>query len=216
MVGLEQVGAGVAAATAFAAAVAAFEQILIPARLRRRSEWARQAADVESDPQRKAVLERLAARDTARLVAARYVPIYLFTELAVMFVLTGGLVARSAESGLGPIANVIGTAVLLVWTPVRRAIRLYCERARIVDAYLDGSDTIPPPNLDLLSLMEGGTRIEFLYASVGALGFGLLVLAPVLFAHELELAAVVCVMSAGTLALSVIGWLRRRLKTRPL
>lgn len=51
--------------------------------------------------------------------------------------------------------------------PLRRGIRLYSERRRVMHQYVEGPE-IEPVRTDLMEQMEGGTRREFQLGYIGA------------------------------------------------
>lgn len=208
---------GIAVIAAAAGAFAAVEQLLLPARLRRQSEWATSTAEAEEDEVRKAVLHRLAAKCTGRLVAASAVPAYVFLELLVT---TAGsvwllvLFARDAKTWTDYVAPVI-TAFAAESLSSRRAIRLYLERVRIADAYIDSCARIPAADLGILAQMEGGQRVEFVWAASAGVGLTSAGLTIALGAHGHDSAVFPGVIAAFALIL-VFGWLRSRPKARDL
>jgi hypothetical protein len=95
----------------------------------------------------------------------------------------------------------------------RRGVRLYLERQRVAREYLSGAK-ITPPHIDILHLMEGGTRAEFVVgvlvsagATLAAAGVGTVVRGP-----GWGIAFVVCGL---LIAWSPAEWLRAR-AVRPL
>lgn len=171
---LTEIGTVVGLIAASVGALVAVEQLTLPARLRRLEAWARAAAESEESDARKAVLGRIRSNATARLVAGHHVPaVYLiegvgWTVLGFIYIYQA-MRARDAQSAWA--------MALFVWvalsTAARRSLRAYLERQRIAHEFAAGVDDIDPPGLDMLSLMEGGRRREF----VAALAYGFLVCA---------------------------------------
>lgn len=171
---LTAIGTVVGLIAASVGALVAVEQLTLPARLRRLEAWARAAAEGEENDARKAVLGRIRSNATARLVSGHHVPAAYLIE-GVVWTVMGFTFIYQAMTVRG--APSVWVAAISVWIPLsigaRRSLRAYLERQRIAREFAAGVDKIDPPGLDILSLMEGGTRREF----VAALAYGFFVCA---------------------------------------
>lgn len=146
------------------------------ARARRTIEWTTAALATETHDERKAVLERLRVRAHAQLISAHYVPLWRFGEAAVWSVLAPVFLAVGAvgDASVGSVLSMSVTGLLALTILARRAVRLYAERQRVIFAYRQGRE-VEPVRTDILELMEGGTRREFLlamYCSLALMGLG--------------------------------------------
>ncbi|QTE31092.1 hypothetical protein [Pengzhenrongella sicca] len=158
------------------------DQLTQRARMRRIAEWSRELADDEADAGRLDALAQVHAWAASQMVASVMVPARFYLEAAVWAVAAPFVIVAS----YGDLSTwVLGLlAVGAIWSPMRRAIRAYLERYRIASEYFRGGK-MTSPNLSMLHLMEGGTRAEFLWAVLIALGLvGLSVSAGALVAKD--------------------------------
>lgn len=165
-------GAVVAVLASLTAAGAGLYQVTLRPRMMRRLEWVRSALDDEDDPARKKVLKDIRLGAEGQLVAAHHVAYWrlLETILWVTLAPVSLFLASRGESSLLGLGIAVLTGVATISMPLRRGIRLYSERARVVYQYMHGVE-IGKVRTDLLEQMEGGTRREFRMAYVGAAVF---------------------------------------------
>jgi hypothetical protein len=212
------IGAVVALVATSVGVMAAIEQLTLRARLRRTAELAQALSGHENDPERQTVLRSIHDVAVARLVSGWLLPWWRFSELAVSFlagpVPVGWTIAANGWSGLSLIVTVASFIYLALAS--RRGVRLYLERQRVAREYLSGAK-ITPPHIDILHLMEGGTRAEFVVGLLVSAGTTLAAAGVGTLVHsgpnsEWGIAFVVCGL---IIAWSPSNWLRAR-AVRPL
>jgi len=148
--------------------VGALDQLTLRARVRRIADWSGSLAADETNSARRAALCRTRTWASGQLVASVMVPARYYLEGLCWAVVAPTMTAltRYDDSGLAvPIFALVATALSL-----RRTIRVHCERHRIVREYFNGWEIGAPRPFSMLFLMEGGKRIEHLWAWLGASG----------------------------------------------
>ena len=162
-------GASVAAIAAVAALVATLGQLTFGARSRHVLAWLSQALESEDDLTRRQVLVTVKLQIQGRLLASHYVAAWRFVEPALWTLLAPlalFLSAKRSDSTWSVILSLAFSATTLA-LPLRRGIRLYSERYRVLHQFAEGLE-IEPVRTDLMEQMEGGTRREFRLAYLGA------------------------------------------------
>ncbi|WP_144033405.1 hypothetical protein [Actinomyces oris] len=182
----------VTALTGLIAAAVAATQLSYRHRMMRTATWAQEQAP-SATGERKQHLENMQRWAQSEVVAATMIPAKVFVEplfTAMLVLLTPVL----HDPPLYPFAL---TAFLVQALQYRRTIRLYLERQRCAVDYYEGR-TVQPAHIGLLFQMEGGTRKEFLWASIVSAELTAVSLLLVRYIHHehktmLPLAIVVCV-----------------------
>ncbi|MFD1249595.1 hypothetical protein ACFQ3F_17480 [Nocardioides ginsengisoli] len=175
---LKVVGATVAAVASLAAVALAVDQFTLRARLRKTEEWAVKALAAEIDGNRVPVLTDIRHDSTARIVAGLLVPVWFFAEGVVWAVAAPSAVAVTVQAS----GTSTGTAAAITWVAFfalaftfRPTVRHFLERCRVASEYRRGLP-VAEPKRGLLAAMEGGYRVEFVFAagfSAGACALGL-------------------------------------------
>ncbi|WP_157498334.1 hypothetical protein [Leifsonia sp. Leaf336] len=151
--------------TAATAIIAALAQITLPVSLRRRERLLREFIDHEQVPHRKELLVELHGAVSARILGGLLVPGWRFIEpLWLMVAGAAQYLVWQRSASVWNLVLAVLISLVIVTTPARRIIRLSCERARVIHEYEIASSEIRRPRLGILSQMEGGTRVEFVYA----------------------------------------------------
>ncbi|WP_341954389.1 hypothetical protein [Microbacterium sp. LWH13-1.2] len=191
--------------TATVAVVTALTQAALPSLLRRREKWIREALNDEPDESRAAFLRELHVEVSASIVAGMLVPGWrflmpvwlLFVGVAQFFLWT-----RNSPEWWSVVLAFLASLVVVA-IPIRRAIRLLCERARIAYEYRADPRNIQRPRLGSLSQAEGGTRREFWLALIAAGCVNLASAGVVVWSKELVLAGLVMILVAIVV---FVGW----------
>ena len=150
----------VTALTGLIAAAVAATQLSYRYRMMRTATWAQEQVS-SATGERKQHLEDMQRWAQSEVVAATMIPAKVFVEplfTATLFL----LIPILHNPPLYPFAL---TAFLAQALQYRRTIRLYLERQRCAIDYYEGR-TVQPAHIGLLFQMEGGTRREFLWASI--------------------------------------------------
>lgn len=161
--------------SALIAIIAGVEQMSSSARAKKNIEWLQTSLQHEKEGPRRETLGKKLVQNQARLVARQEVPLWYFSPILAWFLMVAlALYSASGENNslFGLVSAVIGTIVVgLNFTRV--TIRVYCERTRIYYQFCSGKYKFRPAEIDIVSLMEGGTRKEFLQAGilVGGISF---------------------------------------------
>ncbi|WP_194522380.1 hypothetical protein [Cellulosimicrobium sp. JZ28] len=148
----------------------AFDQLTQRSRMRRVAEWTKQLADGETNAARIEALQQLRAMAAAHMVASVMVPARLYVETVAVVVAVPYLVFRLQPDVDGVIVALF--AVSFSWFTLRRGIRIYIERYRVAAEYWRGEE-VRPAELALLHQIEGGSRREFFWALLLAVGLTL-------------------------------------------
>lgn len=161
-------GAVLAVGTTLVGLFVSLSQFTGSTRARRNIGWTTTALETEEDEARRIVLNRLKLRGQGHLLAVDYVPWWRFTEVAVWTLLSPALVVVAAYRDdtfffVLIIAGLVNLAIV-----IRRAIRLYAERIRVAQQFAVGGTDVEPVRIDMLGLMEGGVRREFVIGIVCA------------------------------------------------
>lgn len=161
----------VAAIASVVGVIIALDQLTQRGRMRRVSEWSKALAEGEQDRERQAVLTQVRTWAAAHMVASVMVPGRFYLEPALWLVAVPvAIVATARPDAFGSGAWwKWATYVVLLWHPFRRGIRVHMERYRIANEYFLGR-VVHPPRLGIVDLMEGGTRSEFWWSAVLAVG----------------------------------------------
>lgn len=148
--------------------VVTVDQLTARTRLRKTETWAREALVGENNDHRKAYLTDLHLKSVAGVVGTIEVPVRYYFDALLTPAATGWVVISTLGVGARPSAQSIITMVLfslvLTLAGFRRCVRLYLERRRVVNDYVAADHAMQGPKRDLLELMEGGTRREFVAA----------------------------------------------------
>jgi len=162
-------GAATGAVATLIAIVASIAQLTLGARARHVLDWTTQALATEINEARSAALTQLKLAVQGRLLAAHYVPGWRFIE-PLLWTLWAPLSLFLSARGDGSAWSAllaIAFSLSLFALPMRRGIRLYAERYRVMHQFVNGID-FHPIRTDLMEQMEGGTRREFRLAYIGA------------------------------------------------
>ena len=182
--------------TASAAVATAVAQAALPAVLRRREKWLREAMSDEPDESRARLLRELHVETSAGIVAGILVPGWRF--LTPMWLLFVGVAQFFLLTRNTPPWWIVALAFLgslaVVAIPIRRAIRLLCERARVAYEFRSDRTDVTRPRLGSLSQMEGGTRREFRLALASAFCINLIAVGVVLWMQQITLAGFITAM----------------------
>jgi hypothetical protein len=147
----------------------AIDQLTQRARMRRITEWSKELAEEEKNPDRSEVLLRVKTWATGYVLATVLVPARLFLEAAIYCLVVPAMVIWTASNWTSLSLSVVFAGLATLWVALRRAIRSYLERYRIAAEYFrDGK--VVAPRLTILYQMEGGTRPEFLWSALLAGG----------------------------------------------
>ncbi|WP_251153301.1 hypothetical protein [Cellulosimicrobium sp. Marseille-Q4280] len=157
----------VAAVASIVALLVAVDQLTQRSRMRRVAEWTKQLADGEANDHRTEALQQLRAMATAHMVASVMVPPRYYVETILMVVAVPFVVIRTYDST--DVVGVFLSGVAASWLTLRRGIRVHLERYRIAAEYWRGEE-VSPPKLTMLYQVEGGTRSEFVWAILLAVG----------------------------------------------
>lgn len=160
---VDSVGAGIAAVNGAIAVGLALTSFIGVKRLQATHEWLERAIHLEEGDHAKVALRDEARRITARLVARQQVPPTLFVELVIWTLFVAVLAATSNW-----VAIIAGFATL--WLTARRAMRLVKERIRVVSDVYAGQQQVSRARVGILHQFEGGTRDEFAWAALYAVG----------------------------------------------
>lgn len=162
-------GAVLAVGTTLIGLFVSLGQFTGSARARRYIGWTTAALETEEDEARRAVLARLKLRGQGYLLAADYVPWWKFTEVAVWTLLSPALVGVAAyRDDPTMFSALIFAGVVNLAIVIRRATRLYAERMRVAQQFVVGGADVEPVRIDMLGLMEGGVRREFVIGVICA------------------------------------------------
>lgn len=168
--------------SALIAILAGIEQMSSSARAKNNIEWLQASLQQEQEGPRREALEKKLVQNQARLIARQEVPLWYLSPILVWPLLV--ILALYSASGehnslLGLTFAVIGT-IIFGLNLIRTTIRAYCERTRIYYQFYSGKYKFRPAEIDILALMEGGTRKEFVQSGfliVGtSFGFAALIL----------------------------------------
>lgn len=148
----------------------ALDQLTQRSRMRRIATWSSELAEAEHNENRLAALNSIRRWAAAWAVATVLVPARYYAEVTVWSMAVPVMLAWRVDSvGIGYLV-LIGCGVL--WPTLRRGIRVHLERYRVAAEYAAGVP-VEPPSLAILYQMEGGTRREFLWAGLLAVGITL-------------------------------------------
>lgn len=157
---------------ALTAIIAGIEQASSSARAKKNIEWLQDSLQHERENSRREALEKKLVQNQAMLIARQEVPLWYLSPILVWPL----LVALSLYSASGDHKSIFGlilavaSTIILGINLIRTTIRAYCERVRIYYQFCSGKYRFRPAEIDLLALMEGGTRKEFVHSGLLTVG----------------------------------------------
>lgn len=157
----------IAAAAALLAVLAGLAQFTGAARARRTIDWSSTALANEVSGSQKVVLTTVRSQAYAQLIGTHYVSVWRFLGSMIiapaMAIIILRVPARNSSYVGAYGTNVL--AYLVCWVillgAVRKAIRLYCERQRVIYAYQHDPGSILPVITGISRQMKAGHRREF-------------------------------------------------------
>lgn len=170
--GLETGAAILSGGSALIAILAGVEQVSSSSRAKKNIEWLQTSLQYQGDGPRGEALEKNLVQNEAKLIARQEVPLWYFSPILVWLVgVAAALYSASDEhnSIFGLILAVI-SIIAFGLNLIRATIRAYCERTRIYYQYGSEKYKFRPAETDILALMEGGTRKEFIQSGFLLLG----------------------------------------------
>lgn len=158
--------------SALIAILAGIEQMSSSARAKKNIDWLQVSLQHEQKGSRRETLEKKLVQNQARLIARQEVPLWYLSPILVWpFLVTLSLYSASGEhSSLFGLIFAVASTIFLGINLIRATIRAYCERARIYYQFRSGKYEFRPAEIDILALMEGGTRKEFVQSGFIILG----------------------------------------------
>jgi hypothetical protein len=120
----------------------------------------------DESEERAAALTSIRLDATSRIVAGILMPVRFFAEAVVWAVAAPAVIVLGLRDGTAStvyVAGVVAVAFVTLTLSTRRGIRLYLERSRIASEYRRGL-AVTEARRVVLHQMEGGQRIEFVFA----------------------------------------------------
>lgn len=146
--------------------------------MQRRELWVKAALDTEHEQFRRELLEKMLSQTRGSIVAGIKVPLRRFFGIAFYLVAGPATLVKLSFSYEDPaqFASIALFYVTTIFWGVRSGIRIYCERVSVREQYVRATTQILEPDLGILNRMEGGRRIELLWAlfiSLGVVAFSI-------------------------------------------
>lgn len=197
--------------SALIAILVGIEQMSSSARTKNDIEWLRASIPHEKIELRREALEKKLVQSQARLIARQEVPLWYLSPILfwpVLVAITLYPISDKHDSLFG-ILLAAGGGLFIGLQLIRTTIRAYCERVRIYYQHCSGMYKFRPAELDILALMEGGTRKEFIQSGVLFVGtiFGFAALV-VSIKHGANFSYVVILITSSSAIMLTCWWVK--------
>ncbi|WP_146001744.1 hypothetical protein [Corynebacterium ulcerans] len=158
--------------SALIAILSGIEQMPSSARAKKNIDWLQASLQNEQEGSRRKTLEKKLVQNQARLIARQEVPLWYLSPILVWpLLVTLSLYSASGKhSSLFSLLFAASTTIIFGLTLIRITIRAYCERTRIYYQFCSGKYNFHPAEVDILSLMQGGTHKELIQSGCIILG----------------------------------------------